>query len=217
MIKLTKQPEPQVLRDNGPQWLKVLQDRVAASKAPTSTETSRYNNPEIKAALRLETHDKCAYCESCLTHITYGDIDHISPKSVKLEDTFRWSNLTLACDVCNTKKGKEIDIVDPYIDEPNDLFRFAGAIMFAKPNKGIAKRTLHRLDLNRTELMQRRVKRLNAIWSILHVIEIATDPLEKQAAIDELFETETADSAEYAASVRQFLAHVAPHLQATTV
>jgi uncharacterized protein (TIGR02646 family) len=59
----------------------------------------------------------CAYCESKLRHITYGDIEHIVAKAVDQSRTYDWTNLTIACDVCNTEKSDEEGLVDPYTED----------------------------------------------------------------------------------------------------
>ena len=81
MIKLSKTEEPQILLDNGPNWTKVIVDKIAVGETPTDTEKTRYRHPDIKAALVAETNGKCAYCESKVLHIHHGDVEHIYPKS----------------------------------------------------------------------------------------------------------------------------------------
>src|SRR3954469_25335779 len=98
MIKLEKTERPQVLTDNADDWTAVLLEKQAQGEEPTTSEKTKYRHRDIKAALLNETHGKCAYCESKLRHITYGDVEHIVPKSLALAKIFDWANLTLACD-----------------------------------------------------------------------------------------------------------------------
>lgn len=213
MIRLTKGPEPAVLRDNSAEWLKVLQDKIDAGEVPTDAEKSRYRHRDIKAALVVETHGKCAYCESRLLHIAYGDVEHISPKSFRLVDTFRWDNLTLACDVCNTNKKNVLNVVDPYVDDPNEFFRFLGPAIYTRSddNRGIL--TVKQLKLNRPDLLAHRSRRLEAIANLILLIRETTDLQVRSVLIDDLFSNEASDENEYAAFVRSFLAAVAPDLQ----
>lgn len=213
MIKLNKTPEPAILIENGERWLKGLKDKMASGEPLTNAEKSRYRHPEIKAALKVETHGKCAYCESKLLHITYGDVEHISPKSQDIDSIFKWSNLTLACDACNTNKGDSSDIVDPYQDEPDLYFRFLGPMVYANPNraKGVMTHTI--LKLNRLELIEGRIRRLKAISSILSTIEAVDNSDLKDTLIKDLFDNEASDENEYAAVVRSFLAVVGPKSQ----
>lgn len=205
MIRLTKREEPDVLRENGAAWLRAIEDKLAAGQTPTDAEKSRYRHPDIKEALKIETHGKCAYCESRLLHIAFGDVEHISPKSLKLADTFRWNNLTLACDVCNTYKRDSVNLVDPYIDDPNSFFNFLGPMIYAKPLEAKGVITTKQLKLNRPDLVESRTKRLDAISSIIHIIKTTQDPKLRDVLIEDLRINETADGSEYAAFVRSFL------------
>lgn len=139
MIKLTKGNEPIVLRENREAWERVLREHETNGTEPTKAELGRYNHPEIKEALLTETAEKCAYCESKLRHITYGDIEHIVPKKSGPEHRFRWDNLTIGCDVCNTRKGKNEDLIDPYLDDPDREFMMMGPMMLANPESDRAK------------------------------------------------------------------------------
>ena len=70
----------------------------------------------MKAALRLAQKEKCSFCESHITHIDYGDVEHFRPKGGTrqfIEDAllqpgyywlaYEWSNLFLSCTLCNQK------------------------------------------------------------------------------------------------------------------
>lgn len=75
---------------------------------------------EVKEALRLLFHDKCAYCEIPL--YGRGTYDHFRPKAGALgldgaldPDhywwlAYRWENLYLACEKCNFKKGNKFPV-----------------------------------------------------------------------------------------------------------
>ena len=96
-----------------------LQQRPAAPAAAPVAGRKRAKDPELaklvsrysdeklglKAYLLQETHEKCAYCESKITHVDYGDIEHIVPKSVRPDLAVDLGNLTVACGVCNTNKS----------------------------------------------------------------------------------------------------------------
>src|SRR5215218_4032845 len=73
-----------------------------------------YGHKTVKTALIKAQHDKCFLCESKITHIAHGDVEHYRPKagykqveSDKLQTpgyywlTYEWDNLFLACQVCN--------------------------------------------------------------------------------------------------------------------
>ena len=39
-----------------------------------------YGAPDVKAAIVTAQHGKCAFCESKLKHVMFGDIEHYRPK-----------------------------------------------------------------------------------------------------------------------------------------
>ncbi len=205
MIKLIKGDKPAVLVAHGEEWLNIVQTALAEGRQPSAYEKSRYRHADIKAALRIETHGKCAYCESYLLHIAFGDIEHIVPKSFAVEETFRWENLTLACDICNTYKGDGLDLIDPYIDDPNEHFIFFGPMVVPKPASDRALVTEKRVRLNRSELLERRGKKLGGIATQIALIEKAGSAQLKAALAADLILNETSDGAEFAAVVRGFI------------
>lgn len=210
MIKLTKVEEPDVLKENGAAWLKVLEDKVAAEEKPTEAEKGRYRHQDIKAALRAETHGKCAYCESFLLHIAFGDIEHVVPKSSDIKQTFRWDNLTLACDVCNTAKGTSENIVDPYIDDPQVQFKFVGPMIFPDSTSDKAINTEKKLKLNRRELLERRSDRLKALSDQILIIARVHDPELKATLVTDLEQVETGSDREFAAFAQTFISVMLP-------
>src|SRR5262245_19740131 len=122
MIRLTKGRIPDILDRKSAEWTEEL---LAAGKGGKA-KPARYGHRDIKAALVEETNGKCAYCESKLLHIAYGDVEHIIAKAVDPSRAYEWVNLTIACDKCNTNKGDKEDIVDPYRDDPAAALDFAG-------------------------------------------------------------------------------------------
>lgn len=163
MISLTKGPQPAVLQQNAVAWTQELLQAIANGERLSAARKSRYNNEQIKDALLVETHEKCAYCESKFRHVTYGDIEHITPKNGLPELTYEWANLTIACDVCNTKKGESQGLVDPYADNPATCFKFRGCMICAVPGNDKSRMTVVVLDLNRTPLLERRKDKIDEL------------------------------------------------------
>lgn len=73
-----------------------------------------YAHKSVKKALIRAQHDKCFLCESKITHIAYGDVEHFRPKAGYRQNkgdalqqpgyfrlAYEWSNLFLACQICN--------------------------------------------------------------------------------------------------------------------
>lgn len=170
MIRLTKRPEPPVLQQNATAWTTELLAAIGTGQGLTKARKSRYNNQQIKDALLAETHQKCAYCESKFSHVTYGDIEHIAPKDSRPELTYDWVNLTLACDVCNTNKGVAQGLVDPYVDALEQHFTFDSCMILPVPGNEKGRATVFVLKLNRTPLLERRKEKIDELE--LRLVEI---------------------------------------------
>ena len=205
MIRLEKGDAPAVLVRHAAHWTAAVVTKVTSGETPTRTERSRYNHADIKAALLAETHSKCAYCESKLRHVTYGDIEHVVPKADDPTRWFDWTNLTLACDVCNTNKAHAPDtggaFIDPYALDPEDHFWQMGPIVYAKPGCDAAALTERLLKLNRADLVERRKKRQDYLMRMLEVVERCDDPQLKDLLWEE-FGAESDAHNEYAALSR---------------
>lgn len=108
MISVTRSAQPKVLQKNAVRWLSILKElhEKAAPKKEIKRVQDKYRHPEVKDALVAMFYGKCAYCESNITTVTYGAIEHFYPKSKYIELTFEWSNLLLSCDVCNDASHK---------------------------------------------------------------------------------------------------------------
>jgi hypothetical protein len=73
-----------------------------------------YGHRSVKEALIKAQHDKCFLCESKITHISHGDVEHFRPKAAYRQSAddglqrpgyywlaYEWGNLFLACQICN--------------------------------------------------------------------------------------------------------------------
>lgn len=205
MISIKKNAKPLVLVKKAAQWTRELLEEIKKGGDDLKIRQDKYRNTEIKNALKIETHGKCAYCESKILHIDYGDIEHITPKSVAPSLAFEWENLTLACKICNTKKGNKIDFVDPYTCNPEEEFDFLGPMIVHRRGRIAAERTRIELDLNRTALMERRLEAVDRIVTYLDRLDLVEDPEAQKLIKDTVLKTETADDREYAACVRAFV------------
>ncbi|HEY1773837.1 MAG TPA: HNH endonuclease [Gammaproteobacteria bacterium] len=205
MIRLTKTACPAVLTQNAAAWTAVIVQKTAAGQEPTAADKSHYRHVDIKEALVAETYGKCAYCESKLRHITYGDVEHIIPKKLDPKLYYMWANLTLACDICNTNKGVREDIIDPYTEEPNDHLLFSGPSLFPHPESDLGFVSENTLELNRAELLERRIERLRKILMLVKSSKNTSTPAVKAIIEQDLVSNECADGAEYAGCVRALL------------
>ncbi|RQV76633.1 hypothetical protein DF018_02240 [Burkholderia cenocepacia] len=209
MIKIQKLPAPAVIVENGPGWTEALLAKIATGQKPTDAERSKYRRADIKKTLLEETHGKCAYCESKLRHIAYGDVEHIVPKSSTPALSFCWPNLTLACDICNTNKsdfrGNHDTFVDPYSVDPSSVFYFAGPLLMARPTCEAAAATERLLDLNRSDLFEKRREKIKNLAAQVEVYARTQDPTLKAILRRDIEDHETSADKEYAGLARQFL------------
>jgi uncharacterized protein (TIGR02646 family) len=206
MIQLKKTPVPEILVRQEENWTRELMDAIATGEKLSDARKRRYNNKEIKEALLRETSGKCAYCESKLRHVTYGDIEYIVPKSVVPSRTYDWMNLTAACDICNTQKSDVEGLADPYADDPERYyFRFMGPMVTIIPGSEIAKLTLTILELNRAALIERRKEKIENLGRQLEEIVATRDDQTRRVLIEALIESETAANVEFAACARSYV------------
>ena len=208
MIRLEKSDEPEILTRNTQQWTRIVLRKLEDDEVLTKTERSRYNHPDIKNALMKETYEKCAYCESKFRHVTYGDTEHIVAKVEDPAKWFSWPNLTLACDVCNTNKSDSpVDgstFIDPYDVDPEEHFWQLGSTVWARPGCDAAALTERLLDLNRTDLVEKRSERMANLLRMLDTVERCKDPNLKLLLWEE-FNSESKAHNEYAALSRSIV------------
>lgn len=216
MRALKKGIKPKILEEKADVWSNELQTVLDRGDKPTKTMKERYRHGDIKAALIGETHGKCAYCESKVTHIAHGDIEHIVPKSKVPAKAYEWENLTLACSVCNGNKGdyysndpakSQDDLVDPYIDEPTDHFLFLREVVSARPDSLRGFATDQVLKLSRGELLEKRRERMTFLDGLVRAYSLAND-LYKPLLLNDLETNHLNAEAEYAASSSAYINHL---------
>ncbi|HAV37796.1 MAG TPA: hypothetical protein DCX52_15830 [Massilia sp.] len=221
MIKLEKGAAPNILIEKSAEWTAALLSKIHSGEKPTDAEKGRYRHPEIKQELIKETAGKCAYCESKLTHIAYGDIEHIIPKSSTPEKSFDWENLTLACDICNTQKGANVInehvFIDPYLVDPAKHFYFAGPLLMTWPGSEAAKLTEILLDLNRTPLFEKRKEKIDYLAALVESCHKAKNPVLKRVLLEDMRNNELLGDKEYTALARCFLDPLIMRLEADLI
>jgi uncharacterized protein (TIGR02646 family) len=208
MIRIRKSAAPDVLVANAAVWTAEYAGLVAAGR---SSAFARHRHPDIKAAVLRETHHKCAYCEAKMRHVDFGDVEHVYPKRHRPDLVVAWTNLTLACAVCNTFKAHYYSttspLVHPYEEDPATHVVFLGPMVFHIPGDAKGERTWKRLRLNRVELLERRAERLEAIQTLIDRWKHLDDPNDRDLIRAEILR-ECADDREFAAAIRAFLGHV---------
>jgi hypothetical protein len=89
MIRITKPGKaPGVLAKNGPKKAAALKgnytkyhDQYESGARVFSFDKKTYADESVKQALIEARHGKCCFCESRITHVSYGDIEHFRPKA----------------------------------------------------------------------------------------------------------------------------------------
>lgn len=203
MISIALGPEPQILVENSLDW---GQEYATALHNGHNNLPERYRRTDIRDALKIETSQKCAYCESTFEHVAYSHIEHILPKSRVPLLVCSWSNLTLACPVCNNNKGTYYDrttpLLNPYVDDPEEEVSFYGPMAIERSER--AKITIVTLKLNRPELLLKRHEKLRAVLRIIDLIVASRGNRALTNALLEELREARLYSAEFANCVRCF-------------
>lgn len=211
MIKLTKDDKPRILEAQAASWTSQLLTAHESGVEPSDSIKKKYNQEDIKEALRRECHSKCVYCESKMSHVTYEHIEHIKPKSKYPELSFEWGNLTLACPVCNTNKGNTYDesvpFVNPYIDEPDEYLIPLGGFIYYRPGNKRGEITVKKIDLNRSSLIEQRKERIDSIQRLADKYCEETNPTVKQMLSEEIKKEYEPDKP-YSACVKSTVEHL---------
>lgn len=178
MRRLNKRPKPNVLILNEVAWTAAY---VAAVGTPAVSRNEKWRHKEIKSALSEETEQKCAYCESFMADITYPHVEHIVPKAVRADLAHNWHNLTWACPICNGNKGDYYDevhgIVNPYADDIESHLTFWPDFVDWPLGDVRGEITVRRLDLNRIDLVDARLRRIFGLRELLERWQVASGPL----------------------------------------
>lgn len=184
MRPLTKRAEPICLTTESKKWTNEFAVAISIG-APLPT---RWRHRQIVDGLVAETMGKCAYCEGYIPDVAYPHIDHILPKSVRPDLVVEWTNLTLACPACNTSKGDyfdaEVPLVNPYIDNPDDHFTFAGPMLAPMIGDVRARTTVRRLKLQRAALVLSRMKRIEDLHLLVDLWDQEQEPRRSAFALE---------------------------------
>jgi uncharacterized protein (TIGR02646 family) len=123
MIRIRKPPEPPaMLLDKGRVSLVMLCRSVEAEDGrKPDFDKNIYGAPSVKEALSAAQHDKCCFCESKVSHISFGDVEHFRPKAAARQSrdapkrqsgyywlAYEWSNLYFACQQCNQRHKSDL-------------------------------------------------------------------------------------------------------------
>lgn len=159
---------------------------------PTALQ-GNYKHPINKAALIAASFDKCMYCESKISHVYFGDVEHIKPKGKFSELEFDWDNLGYVCARCNSVKKDKYNasnpIINPYNENPEDHIIALGAVIAVKNNSGKGKVTIQEstgVHLNRPGLIERRLEKMKNIEMIIDICSHLEESNYKISILNEL-------------------------------
>ncbi|MDQ1610222.1 MAG: hypothetical protein QOG00_153 [Pyrinomonadaceae bacterium] len=195
-----------------------------------------YAHKSVKEALIKAQHDKCFLCESKITHIAFGDVEHFRPKAAYCQNrseglqkpgyywlAYEWSNLFLACQLCNqvfkknlfpladpktratshrqTLRKERPLFIDPSVDDPEQFISFREEIPFPLGNDPRGKATIENLGLKRQKLNEKRLEAYEKMKT-LYLVAYKIPSIEESAAAKVLLDKAVLDSAEYAGMMR---------------
>lgn len=210
MISISKSNKPEILEQNDADWTNELMEKINNGEEIPKSLKERYRHSQIKDAVVEETSGKCCYCESNVSHVYPGDIEHIKPKSIFPNLTFDWDNLTFVCSKCNNKKrdyyslNGGVNIINPYIENPlSHLYSFGPMIMHINNSK-VGEFTWKKLDLNRMPLIEKRKEKIESIQTLIDKYNRENDEALKELLKQELLEYAEQNS-EFSMTVKNYL------------
>lgn len=158
MIKINRTTRPAMLYSSGANAGKhkfdvqtdVLKNEYQAHSADYNSgaknftfDSSLYGDKLIKDGLKKMQHKKCCFCESKVTAIAHGDVEHFRPKGgfqIKATDpiqkpgyywlAYDWDNLFFTCQICNQSYKKNLF---PLLDEGQRAKNHLGNPSLEKP------------------------------------------------------------------------------------
>jgi uncharacterized protein (TIGR02646 family) len=112
---------PAVLAKDGAAQRKAHCGAFAKGATEFTFDGGIYGHPTVKKTLIKAQHDKCCFCESRVTHIASGHIEHFRPKGgvrQRKQDplkkpgyfwlAYEWTNLLFCCEICNSRFKKNL-------------------------------------------------------------------------------------------------------------
>jgi hypothetical protein len=149
------------------------------------------------------------YCESTISHIDFAHVEHIKPKALFSDLEFVWANLGYACPKCNNAKSDKYSdaapSLDPYAEDPSEHVFAAGALVFTRNGSERGEITIHHVELNRPELIEKRQEKLAEVEKALLACHRCTSPELRVIAMGEL-QNEGKSDREYSMCTKAMLA-----------
>ena len=165
---------------------------------PVALKTN-YKHPDNKIALEQASYGKCMYCESRVSHVYFGDVEHIRPKAKDKypELEFEWSNHGYCCARCNNAKSDRFDndcpLIDPYSEDPHEYLLAFGSLLMHKRGSERGAITINTIELNRPELIERRSIRINELQNSIDACHRTSSKVVRETLLSALVHESDAD------------------------
>ncbi|EPE2280236.1 HNH endonuclease [Vibrio cholerae] len=178
---------------------------------PAALDNGNYKHHLNKEALKKANFDKCMYCESKISHIDFAHVEHFKPKAKDKypELEFEWTNLGYACPKCNNNKSdkfhEDFPYIDPYSEEPSEYFLAHGTWLFVKQGSERADLTIRDIELNRPELLEKRLEKVTEIQNAITACFRTRSKALRDKALQELTREAESDK-EYSFFVKALIA-----------
>lgn len=197
MRKVTREAEPVSLKNHAARWTKELLaeiQRTGDYAKVADVYKTKYNQQDVKDALKRMYRNRCCYCEGLLGIQTYGRIEHLRPKSLSqfYDKTFAWDNLHWCCEICNTTKkakwNEAAPILDPTVDDIGKYLVFNRDTAEYEPigDSSRAKTTIADTGMNRDKLVEARRKIVVKLVKMYSCIESENN---RKTYLEELIKT----------------------------
>lgn len=216
MIHIIRPPAPDGFSDRSQHWNEQYAVESRHNPSLTISQFWSHIRPEIRAdatALKNSFHDKCAFCESKISHVSNPQVEHYRPKSTFPNLTFTWDNWLISCGRCNENKWSHFPqcdgspcLINPLEDEPSLHIDFVESFAIEITERG--KKTIDLIGLARSPLEEERSRWLDRIKQLLL---LATIPQFRQIAREYLIWA-LQPEAPYTAMTRSYLLDKTPRL-----
>jgi len=112
---------PAILRGKGAEARERNTEAFARGETVFNFDSGIYGHQRVKRPLVKAQHGKCCFCESKVTHIASGHIEHFRPKGGVRQHpdeplyrpgyfwlAYEWHNLLFSCELCNSRHKKNL-------------------------------------------------------------------------------------------------------------
>lgn len=207
MKRVKKNPLPRSLEQFSSDWTEEYKRSPAKlSKKEKDKFRRYYHKVDIKESLAGEAYNKCVYCESKIVATQFWHVEHILPFDKYRALAYEWTNLVLACQLCNNHKGNyDGPFVHPINDDPEIHIEYYS--YFAKGKSHHGTRTIDVTNLNRAGLIERRIEEYKSLARLIQMYKVAPPGKLKDTAI-EIIRDRVKNDREFSTALRQFAENV---------